>query len=34
MVGDDETDQLGLRVDRWRYPRLQDRCGAYDRGVT
>jgi len=24
MVGDDETDQLGLRVDRWRYPRLRD----------
>lgn len=25
MVGDDETDQLGLRVDRWRYPRLRER---------
>jgi DNA polymerase-3 subunit alpha len=24
MVGDDETDQLGSRVDRWRYPRLRD----------
>ena len=25
MVGDDESDQLGLRVDRWRYPRLRDK---------
>jgi DNA polymerase-3 subunit alpha len=25
MVGDDETDQLGLRVDRWNYPRLRDK---------
>lgn len=24
MVGDDESDQLGLRVDRWRYPRLRE----------
>ena len=24
MVGDDETDQVGLRVDRWRYPRLRE----------
>jgi DNA polymerase III subunit alpha len=23
-VGDDESDQLGLRVDRWRYPRLRN----------
>jgi len=25
MVGDDESDQLGLRVDRWRYPRLREK---------
>jgi hypothetical protein len=24
MVGHDESDQIGLRVDRWRYPRLRD----------
>lgn len=24
MVGDDESDQLGLRVDRWAYPRLRE----------
>jgi len=24
MVGDDEDDQVGLRVDRWRYPRLRE----------
>ena len=24
MVGDDETDQLGSRVDRWRYPKLRE----------
>lgn len=23
MVGDDESEQIGLRVDRWRYPRLR-----------
>ena len=23
LVGDDETDQMGLRVDRWKYPRLR-----------
>jgi len=28
MVGDDETDQLGLRVDRWRYPRLREAVWA------
>jgi hypothetical protein len=25
LVGDDETDQMGLRVDRWKYPRLRDK---------
>src|SRR5215471_6487065 len=25
MVGHDESDQIGLRVDRWRYPRLRDK---------
>jgi hypothetical protein len=25
MVGHDESDQLGIRVDRWKYPRLRDR---------
>jgi DNA polymerase-3 subunit alpha len=25
MVGDDESDQIGLRVDRWKYPRLKDK---------
>lgn len=25
MVGHDESDQIGMRVDRWRYPRLRDR---------
>jgi competence ComEA-like helix-hairpin-helix protein len=24
MVGDDETDQMGLNVDRWKYPRFRD----------
>jgi DNA polymerase-3 subunit alpha len=24
MVGDDETDQMGLRVDRWKYPKWRD----------
>jgi len=24
MVGDDETDQMGLQVDRWKYPRFRD----------
>jgi DNA polymerase-3 subunit alpha len=24
MVGDDETDQMGLRINRWRYPRYRD----------
>lgn len=24
MVGDDESDQIGLRADRWRYPSLRD----------
>jgi hypothetical protein len=24
MVGDDETDQIGLRCDRWNYPRWRD----------
>jgi DNA polymerase-3 subunit alpha len=28
MVGDDESDQLGLRVDRWRYPRLREKVWA------
>ena len=23
MVGDDETDQIGLRIDRWRYPKFR-----------
>jgi DNA polymerase-3 subunit alpha len=25
MVGDDESDQIGLRVDRWHYPKLRDK---------
>jgi DNA polymerase-3 subunit alpha len=25
MVGHDESDQIGLRVDRWRYPRLREK---------
>lgn len=25
MVGHDESDQIGLRVDRWKYPRLRDK---------
>lgn len=25
MVGHDESDQIGLRVDRWRYPKLRER---------
>jgi DNA polymerase III subunit alpha len=25
MVGHDESEQLGLRVDRWKYPRLRDK---------
>lgn len=33
MVGDDETDQIGLRVDRWRYPRLRDKVWAMRPGV-
>jgi len=24
MVGDDESDQIGLRCDRWRYPKWRD----------
>ena len=25
MVGHDESDQIGLRIDRWRYPRLREK---------
>jgi hypothetical protein len=24
MVGDDETDQMGVRLDRWKYPKLRN----------
>ena len=32
MVGDDESDQIGLRVDRWRYPRLREKVWAFRPG--
>lgn len=32
MVGDDEDDQIGLRVDRWKYPKLRDVVWAFRPG--
>lgn len=28
MVGHDESDQIGMRVDRWKYPRLREKVWA------
>jgi len=29
MVGDDESDQIGLLCDRWKYPQLRDQLWSY-----
>jgi hypothetical protein len=33
MVGDDESDQMGLRCDRWTYPKYQRAIWAMRPGI-